>query len=202
VIRYTVRAVPWPLVLFVCALAPVLMALVAAWPATMWPLHGTTIGLLAGTGAWTMDETAAAVVDTLPRSLRWRTAARAIAVLALSLTWVGCVLIARDRLPPHTGLFLLQGLAALLSAVAFVTWRRARGHAHPGTRFASVVIPVATMLALVRPMPEHLPLFPVWPGERWGISLAIWSTLAVTSAAVLAVTLTDLRIRRSADWLA
>jgi hypothetical protein len=188
-IRYAARAVPWPLVLASCMLTAALMAMVAAWPRTMWPLQGTAIGLIAGTAAWSLDETAAAVVDTLPRSLRWRTAARAIAVVPLALTWVGCVLVPGSRLPPHTGLFLLQGIAALLFALAFVTWRRARGEAVPGTRFASIVIPVAAMLALMRPLPDRLALFPAWPGEQWTLSLAIWGTLAVGSAALLAMTL-------------
>lgn len=188
-IRYAARAVPWTLVLAGCALTPALMTIVAAWPETMWPLQGTAIGLLAGVAAWSMDETAAAVVDTLPRPLPWRTVARATAIVPLALTWGGCVLIPRDRLPPHTELFLLQGLAALLFAVAFATWRRARGNAVPGTRFASFVIPVAAMLALVRPLPDRVPLFPVWTNEHWTLSLAIWTTLAVGSAALLAMTL-------------
>jgi hypothetical protein len=169
------------------------MTMVAAWPQTMWPLQGTAIGLIAGGAAWSLDETAAAVVDTLPRPLRWRTAARAIAVVPLARTWVACVLVPRDRLPAHTGLFLLEGLAALLFAVAFVTWRRARGDAVPGARFASVMIPVAAMLALVRPLPDRLPLFPAWPGEQWTLSLVIWSTLAVGSATLLAMTLSEAR---------
>jgi hypothetical protein len=187
VIRFAARAVPWPLVLLSCALTAALMAMAAAWPRIMWPLQGTAVALLAGAAAWSMDETAAAVVDTLPRPLWWRTAARAIAVVPLGLVWAMCVVIPGDRLPPHGELFLLQGLAALLFAVAFVTWRRARGHAGPGAQFASFVIPAVAFLALARPFPDRLPLFPVWPGEAWTLSLGIWSTLAVASAALLAV---------------
>jgi hypothetical protein len=195
VIGYAGRAVPWRLVSAGCAAVSALMAIVAAWPKTMWPLQGTAIGLLAGVAAWSLDESAAAVVDTLPRPLWWRTAARASAAVPLAVTWAACVLVPRDRLPPHTALFLIQGFAALLFAIAFVTWRRAHQQAVPGTRFASVSIPVAAMLALVRPLPAQFPIFPVWPPEKWALSLAIWATLAACSAVALAGTLLDARGR-------
>jgi hypothetical protein len=161
------------------------MAMVAAWPRVMWPLQGTAIGLLAGTAAWSMDERAAAVVDSLPRPLRWRTASRGLATVPLALTWSACVLLPAGRLPPHTKLFLVQGLAALLFAVALVTMRRAHGHAEPGARFAALVIPATALFALARPIPQRLPLFPIWPSERWELSLALWSTLALASAGAL-----------------
>jgi hypothetical protein len=49
------------------------------------------------------------------------------------------------------------------------------------------VIPAVAFLALARPFPDSLPLFPIWPGEAWTLSLGIWSALAVVSAALLAV---------------
>ena len=188
-IRYAARAVPWTLVATSCVLVVALMALVAAWPDVVWPLQGAAVGLLAGAAAWSMDEVAAAVVDTLPRALWWRTAARAAAVVPLALVWTGCVLVAGDRLPPHGELFLLQGFAAVLCSVAFVTWRRAHGEAAPGARVASGAIAVATALALIRPLPERLPLFPAWAYEQWELSLALWSALAAASAVLLALAL-------------
>jgi hypothetical protein len=193
VIRYAARAVPWPLVLTTCAVVAALMALVAAWPEVVWPLQGAAVGLLAGAAAWSMDETAAAVVDTLPRPLWWRTAARTAAVVPLALVWSGCVLIAGDRLPPHSDLFLLQGFAAVIVAVAFVTWRRAHGEAAPGDRVAPAAIAAAVALALIRPFPDRVPLFPVWAYEEWGLSLAIWSALAAASAVLLAISLRPAR---------
>ncbi len=188
-IRYAARAVPWPHVLASCVLTVPLMAMVAAWPETVWPLQGAAVGLLAGAAAWSMDETAAAVVDSLPRPLWWRTAARTAAVVPLMLVWGGCVLVAGDRLPPHSELFLLQGFAAMLCAVAYVTWRRAHGEAAPGARVASGAIAAATAFALLRPLPDLLPLFPVWAYEQWELSLAIWSALAVAAAVLLALAL-------------
>lgn len=188
-IRYAARAVPWALVLATCIVVAALMALVAAWPEVVWPLEGAAVGLLAGAAAWSMDETAAAVVDTLPRPLWWRTAARAVVVVPLALVWIACVLVAGDRLPPHSDLFLLQGFAGVIVAVAFVTWRRAQGEAAPGDRVASAAVAVAVAFALLRPLPEHLPLFPVWAYEQWELSLAIWSALAAAAAVLLALAL-------------
>jgi hypothetical protein len=163
-----------------------MMTTVAAWPGVMWPLEGTAIGLLAGAAAWSMDERAAAVVDSLPRPLRWRTASRSLALLPLGLTWTACVLLPARRLPPHTDLFLLQGLAAVLFALALVTIKRAHGQAEPGSRFAAIAIPATALFALARPVPQRLPLFPVWPSERWDLSFVLWSTLALTSVVILA----------------
>jgi len=189
VIDYAARAVPWRLVLAGCLVTTALMAIVAVSPDTMWPLQGTAIGLLAGLAAWSMDETAAALVDALPRPLAWRTAARALGIVPLALTWCASVLTLAGSLPPHTSLFLLQGTGAMLFAVACVTWRRAHGNAVPGTAFASCVVPLVALLAITRPLPQHLALFPIWSDESWHLCFVIWSTLAGGSAALLTAAL-------------
>ena len=166
-IRHAGRAVPWGLVALGCTLVPALIAV----------------------AAWSMDERAAAVVDTLPRPLWWRTAARAAACVPLAVVWIACVALAGDRLPDHRGLFVLQGVTAMVVAVAFVTWRRSRGSATPGARIAPGAAALVTMLALVRPAPEYLVLFPIWPWERWGLSAAIWSALLAGGAVLLAASL-------------
>lgn len=186
-IRHASRAVPWGLVVMGCALVPALMAITAAWPRAMWPLQGMTIGLLAAVAAWSMDERAAAVIDTLPRPLWWRTAARAAATVPLASVWVACVLLAGDRLPDHPALFVLQGVAALLAGVALATWRRSRGGAMPGLVIAPAAVVITTGLALVRPVPERLPLFPIWEYERWGLSAAIWWGVLGGAMGLLAV---------------
>jgi hypothetical protein len=189
VIAYASRAIPWTLVLVCSAVATVAMALVAAWPRVVWPLEGAAVGLLAGAAAWSMDEVTAEVVDAAPRPLWWRTAARALGLVPLALAWVGSVLVARQRLPPHAGLFLLQGLAAIVLAVAFVAWRRGRGEAAPGARIGAAAIGVATTWALIRPFPDRVPVFPIWEFERWGTSLALWSAVACASVALLVAVL-------------
>jgi hypothetical protein len=189
VILYARRAVPWGLVFGGCVVVASLIAIVAIRPSGAWPLEGTAIGVLAAAAAWSMDETAAAVVDTLPRSLRWRTAARSLAGLPLAGAWVACVLIARDALPPHGGLFVLQGLAAVLAGIAFATRRRALGSACPGTRLASVTIALAGGIAVAPHALQKVPIFPIWTSDRWSLSLALWSGLAFVAAATLAISL-------------
>lgn len=190
-IRHAARAVPWGLVAVACVLVPVLMAITSAWPEVMWPLQGTAIGLLAAVAAWSMDERAAAVVDTLPRPLWWRTAARCSATIPLAGVWVACILVAGDRLPDHPGLFVLQGVAALLAGVAVATWLRSRGGATPGFALAPAAVVVAATLALVRPSPERLPLFPIWEQERWGLSAGIWWGVLLAATGLLALALTS-----------
>jgi hypothetical protein len=52
-------------------------------------------------------------------------------------------------------------------------------------------------MALIRPRPDILPLFPVWGYEEWNLSLVIWSALAVASAALLAIALSRQPAARS-----
>jgi hypothetical protein len=195
VIRYAARAVPWGLVALACALVPALMAITAAQPETMWPLQGMAVGLLVAAAAWSMDERAAAVVDTLPRSLAWRTGARAAAALPLAGVWIAAVVVADDRLPDHRALFVQQGLAGLLLGVAVATWRRDRGEAVPGQAIAPAALGLIATLALVRPFPDRLPLFPLWDGEAWRLSAALWWGLAVVAAILLAWSLAGPRRR-------
>lgn len=186
---YAARAVPWGVVLAACVATVLLMAIVAAWTRLTWPLQGIAIGVLAATAAWCMDEAAAAVVDTLPRSLRWRTVARALALAPLFATWAACVLAFGGRLPPHGDVFLLQGAAALLAAVALATWRRARGRATPGVALAAAIVPCVTGVALLRPLAAHVPVFPIWPGEDWTRATLMWAALGCAAVVLLAATL-------------
>lgn len=188
---YAARAVPWLLAGAGGAMIVGLMALVGRWPWVMWPLEGTALGLLAGVVAWANDERCAAIVDTLPRSLRWRTLARSVVVALMLAVWIACLLAQRHRLPPHLPLFALQGLAAAAVALAVTVWRRAAGSAEPGRTFASVIIPTSAALALIRPAARRLPLFPIWPGEDWARSTAIWTTVFGASLVVLALALRE-----------
>ena len=185
-IRHAARAVPWGTVVAACAIVPGLMAITAAWPETMWPLQGVSVGLLAAAAAWSMDERAAAVVDTLPRSLTWRTAARASCAVPLAAVWVACLLVAGARLPDQLGVLLQQGAGALLLGIAVTTWRRARGAATPAFTTAPGILAVVAMLALVRPFPNVLALFPLWDPDEWALSAAIWWALLAAGAVLLA----------------
>jgi len=185
-IRHAARAVPWGTVALACAAVPGLVAILLLDPDRMWPLQGIAVGVLAAAAAWAMDERAAAVVDTLPRSLGWRTAARALAAVPLAAVWAGSLIVAAGSLPDHAGLFLRQGVAAVLLGVAVATWRRSRGAATPGSTAGPAALGVVAVLALTRPFHAHAPLFPAWEGEDWARSGAIWWGLLVAGAALLA----------------
>jgi hypothetical protein len=198
-LRHAARAVPWSLVAAACAVVPVLLAMAAAWPDDVWPLQGIAVGLTAGVGAWCMDERAAAVVDTLPRPLWWRTVARSAALVPLAAVWTASVVAAGDRLPDHQRLFVLQGIAALVAGVAVATARRARGVAMPGLAVAPALVAAVGVVALVRPAADHVPLFPIWPWEAWGRSAVIWWAVLVAAAAALAVALAGRPVLRRAE---
>ncbi|TYB45531.1 hypothetical protein [Actinomadura chibensis] len=194
-IRYAVRVTPGVLLGASCAVIAGLMAMVAARPYVMWPLQGAAVGLIAGTVATAQDERCAALVDTLPRGLVWRTAARAVITVPAALgVWACCLLVWRHRLPDHPGLFALQGVGAATLAVSVSAWRRHRGVPQPGAVFAALVVPVATAVALIRPWSGVLALFPIWPADEWGRSRALW--LALTAGAPLAALLAAVRSRR------
>jgi hypothetical protein len=185
VIGYAARVLPWRLTLTSCTIIAGLMSLVAAWPWVMWPLQGTSVGVIAGAVAWAMDERAAAVVDTLPRSLRWRTAARGLIVVPLLGLWIVVLVLMRDRVPAHLDLFIMQGAAAVAVALAFTVWRRTNAVAEPGRSFAALALAATTALALVRPLSRGLPLFPLWPSDNWPLSYAVWLTVLTGSLAAL-----------------
>src|SRR3954447_22397801 len=112
---YVVRAVPWTRVALAAGLVVVLMELVRWNPWVLWPLEGTAVGLLAGATAWCFDETSAAVVDSAPRGLAWRTTARAPGPLLLLATWTAVLLHAGAPTTfDHGGQIWFQGLAACL----------------------------------------------------------------------------------------
>ncbi|MFI7587192.1 hypothetical protein ACIB24_08980 [Spongisporangium articulatum] len=191
-LRHAGRAVPWPLVAAAAVLVVALLLAVRYDHWRLWPLQGVAVGLLAGAVGWCLDEPAAAVVDPAPRGLAWRTLARATGVLVLLSAWSAGTWLARDALYGHPWTVLLQGLAAALASVAWVTWCRARGEATPGQRWALTVVPLATAWALVRPFERQLPVFPYAFGGAygdWTTSAAGWSVLGVAAAAVLVRTL-------------
>ncbi|MGD9571157.1 MAG: hypothetical protein AB7V62_04655 [Thermoleophilia bacterium] len=179
-------AVPWGLVAAGCLVAGVLLAVAAAEPSALWPLQGTAAGVLAACAAWSADERAAAVTDALPRPLWWRTAARAAATVPLAVVWAAAVLIVGDRLPDHTELLVRQGLVALVCGLALATWARSRGVPEPGRVLGPVLVVVVAALALARPVPDRLPLFPIWPGEPWALSGTLWWSVLGAACLVLA----------------
>ena len=96
----------------------------------------------------------------------------------------------RRPLPRPPALFVLQGAAALAAGAALTTWRRAAGAATPGLVVAPALVVATAGIALIRPLPERLPLFPIWDFEEWALSAAIWWAVLAGALGLLAVALT------------
>ncbi len=193
---YLARAVPWTRVALAAGLVVVLMELVRWNPWVLWPLEGTAVGLLAGATAWCLDETSAAVVDSAPRGLAWRTMARSPGPLLLITTWTAVVLHAGGANTfGHADQIWLQGVAASFAGAAYTSWRRSGGEASPGLRFAAAVVPMTTAWALLRPLDRHLPVFPFGTTTHagWERSATGWLALIVIAVAVLGIVLADTR---------
>ncbi len=193
-IRYAASAVPWTRVALAATLVVLLMELVRWSPWVLWPLQGTAVGLLGAASAWCLDEPAAVVVDVAPRSLAWRTGARAPALLGLIVTWCAVVWHAGDdALFDRAGDVLLQGVVAVAVGAGYATCRRAWGEPAPGLILATSVVPLSAAWALVRPLEGQLPVFPYGTSSAtaWGTSAAGWAVLGTVAVACLAAALCD-----------
>jgi hypothetical protein len=197
--RHAVRGVPWLVVLFGVAPVPALLRIVEEWPYTVWPLQGIAVGLAAAAAVWCFDETAAAVVDTLPRSLAWRTASRllgvgvVLGVWLLSVAWTSAAFFGR---PGHVA---WQGVAAIAAGSAYATWRRSRGTPTPALGAATGLVCSAAFLALARPLHDQLPVFPYLATGPWATSAVLWAVLGVASIGALAVLLAEPAARPDRD---
>ena len=193
---YVARAVPWTRVALAAGLVVVLMELVRWNPWVLWPLEGTAVGLLAGATAWCFDETSAAVVDSTPRGLAWRSMARSPGPLLLLASWTLVVLhLGAAATFSHRGEIWIQGVAASLAGAAYASWRRSCGEASPGLRFATAVVPATTAWALLRPLDRHLAVFPyaTTTPAGWDHSTTGWVALTIAAAVVLGVVIADVR---------
>ena len=193
-LRHAARALPWPLLGATALLLFGLLRIVQQWPYAMWPLQGVAVGLLAGVAAFAFDEPAAAVVDTLPRGLAWRTAARSIGVLLLTGWWVVVVYLTRDAYFGHPIEVAMQGVGATVAVVAVVTHLRRRGLARPASAVATGAVGAAAYLALARPLQDRVPLFPYLADGPWAESSTWWTAVAVGGAGWLAVSLGEHRL--------
>jgi hypothetical protein len=182
-VRHAARALPWPLLGAAALLLAMLLRAVQQWPYTVWPLQGIAVGLLAGIAAFAYDEPAAAVVDTLPRGLAWRTAARSVGIVLLLGWWLAAIAATRSGYFGHALDVALQGVAATVGVVAVTTALRRNGLASPATALASAVVSVAALVALARPLEERLPLFPYTAYGSWDSSRNLW--IAVLAGATV-----------------
>jgi len=181
--------VPWPLLAAAAVLVYALLRTVQHWPYQAWPLQGLAVGLLAAIAGFAYDEPAAALVDTLPRGLAWRTAARSLGVALLVAWWLAAVALTRDAYFGHAVAIAGQGLAATLAVVATTAHLRGRGVAGPGTAVGTAVVGGTAFVALARPLEKRLPVFPFAEGGHWSDSRTLWCVVMVAAAGWLAATL-------------
>lgn len=184
--RHALQAVPWRLLGLAAVLVPLLLRTVEAWPYTVWPLQGIAVGLLAGTTAWVYDEPSAALVDTLPRHLAWRTVARSVAVVVLVGCWLASVAWTRTAYFGHAGDVAVQGCVAVVATTAYVTWLRRAGRATPGGLVGPGVVAGSAFIALARPFNDQVPVFPYTGTDPWSQSTAGWLVAGVLSLVTLA----------------
>jgi hypothetical protein len=190
--RHAIRGTPWLFFGAAAVLVMVLLRVVEQWPYTMWPLQGVAVGLLAGAAAFAYDEPAAAVVDTLPRGLAWRTAARSIGVLGLLGWWTASVAWTRTAYFDHAADVWWQGVAAVLAVAAAVAWQRRRGLASPARLVGTAAVVAAAYLALIRPGEDLLAVFPYTADGPWPESRVGWSVLAAAAVVALWAALMEL----------
>jgi hypothetical protein len=189
VLRHAARSVPWPLLAAAALLLYALLRTVQQWPYQVWPLQGLAVGLLAGMAAFAYDEPAAAVVDTLPRGLAWRTAARSLGVSLLLGWWLVAVTITRDAYFGHALAIAGQGVVATVAVVATTAHLRRRGAAAPATVVGTAVVGTAMFWALARPFEERLPVFPIAEAGPWSDSRTLWTGVLVVTTIWLVATL-------------
>ena len=108
--------------------------------------------------------------------------------------WALAVVVTRSSFHGHAVAVVLHGVAASLAVSAAVTQRRSAGAASPGAATAAVVTSVAVFLALGRPRPRTIPLFPYVYGGPWHLAAVWWGATAGLGILVLLVTLVDPRV--------
>jgi hypothetical protein len=141
---------------------------------------------LAAVAAFVLDESAAAAVDAVPRTLRRRTVNRAVVLGLPLLLWAAGIAAVELRTPatPATGL-LVEGTGVLAITLALAAVLRWGGRAEPGEVTAAAV-GGAILTLVVFDVPSWWPV-PIFPGDAgWPASTALWGLVAVASAVVVA----------------
>jgi hypothetical protein len=185
VLRYALRAGPAVATAVAVATTAGLLWLVEVSPPVAWPAVGMAAAMLGVAAARAFDEPAASIVDSLPRPLWWRTAARSGYPVLLAAAWCAAVGVADVRPNGRPDVVLLQGVALILVGAAAATLLRRHGRAVPGTTVGSALLLVVTTLAVVNPAHEVLPLFPFHDDTTWASARWIWLTVAAVAAIAL-----------------
>jgi hypothetical protein len=192
------RAVAWPAVGGITAVAVITGAGGIAWPGGAQILLAIAFALLAGAAAFVLDEPASAVVDVTPTGRGLRTAVRALALLVPLGAGAGLVLAGALRavtLPwPAVGL-ALAGNVLLGFAIACVA-RRYIGE--PGALASAAAAFVLIVPGFLPSLARWIHMFPVADPHPHGLSAtAFWWLAGTACLATIAASVPELRRRRS-----
>ena len=179
---------PWATTLTVTAGAAALLAVVVAFPEHPFAVSFLVMGLVAfgAAACFVLDDPAAEMVASVPRSLRRRTAGRAIGVaLPLAVGVAGITLV--DRRNPALP---WAGVLLELAGVVFIGFATAAAfrvtHATPG-EIAGTVVGIGLMvLAVTNPLGRWVTVFALSPDDRWARTSAFWLALLLLAAVVTA----------------
>lgn len=186
-VRAMTRSAPWPSIAALTGCGGLLLAAAAAAPHTaiadLFPGFG--IAILAGAGAFTFDDAAAAVADASPYPRRSRAAARVLCLAPPLVVGASGVvaLELRDRPRPMLGLLgVFVGCLALAAAVA--AWLRRRD-ATPGEESAGAVAGTIALTTLYNPFARWVAVLPQPGDERWLRTAVLWAAASVLASGVL-----------------
>jgi hypothetical protein len=140
--------------------------------------------LLVATGAFVLDEPAAAAVDAAPWSRLRRTAARLPALGVPLGVWVaGVGALELRNGATAAGALLVEGVGALALGLALAAGLRLAGRPAPG-EWVATILGVGLLGLLVIDPP--LPVTPFPDRDGWSASAVLWSLVVVVSAVVVA----------------
>jgi hypothetical protein len=184
-------AVPWSPVTGGTALGLVALAtdrwLVPSGPGSA--LIWFALAGFASAAAFALDEPAAAAVDAVPRSRRWRTAWRLAAGLLPLAAWLGGTAVVTSTSAGLSWAALaVTGTGLVTVTLAAATALRRTGGDTPGEVVASAV-GGAILMALLVGVPRVGPVLEAYDGTAR--STVWWAVLAVASAGVIAWGSTD-----------
>lgn len=146
---YARRAVAW-LPLLVLTSAGALLGVVQVGRSDGWePLAYALFGLVPA-AACLADEPAAAVVDSGPSTLRWRTASRAYALLIPASAHLGLSVWVAGRPGAPAALLIADGWILILLAFAATVMLRRAGHDTPSRIVAPAAVLVLTADLMLR----------------------------------------------------
>lgn len=188
------RAVAWPAVTGVTAVAVITGAGGLAWPGGAQIVLPIAFALLAVAAAFVLDEPASPVVDITPAGRTVRTAVRALALLVPLGAGAALVLagaLRAVRLPWPAVVLALAGNVLLGFAIACVLRRY---HGEPGTQASAATSFVLIVPGFLPPLAGWIHTFPVTGPHPAGLtSSTLWWIAGGVCLATIAASVPELR---------